>query len=184
MFLHCKLQRRLWSFKTCLQTHFSENKHIIWKSKYWSWGETFWFRYFDGWWLGWVDLYVFIPVHDIGSIKTTTGQIKRLLHDIFHIGPAISLRLPYQARQRSWRTDMGRGLIPGTIWKISCHNLLHWPFPSIEFYIAKKTYEQTNCENKSLRELSLFNLQIFCFESGFKNIPNNVDLYNDVRNCL
>jgi hypothetical protein len=48
--LHCKLQRRLWSFKTCLQTHFSENKHIIRKSKYWSWGETFWFRYFDGWW--------------------------------------------------------------------------------------------------------------------------------------
>jgi hypothetical protein len=24
----------------------------------------------------------------------------------------------------------------------------------------------------------------FCFESGFKNIPKNVDLYNDVRNCL
>jgi hypothetical protein len=29
---------------------FLENKHIIRKSKYWSWGETFWFRYFDGWW--------------------------------------------------------------------------------------------------------------------------------------
>jgi hypothetical protein len=41
VFLHCKLQRRLWSFKTCLQTHFSENKHIIRKSKYWSWGENF-----------------------------------------------------------------------------------------------------------------------------------------------
>ena len=48
---------------------------------------------------------------------------KRLLHDIFHIGPGISPRLPYQSRQRSWRADMGRGLIPGTIWKISCHNL-------------------------------------------------------------
>jgi hypothetical protein len=48
---------------------------------------------------------------------------KRLLHDIFHIGPGISPRVPYQARQRSWRADMGRGLIPGTIWKISCHNL-------------------------------------------------------------
>jgi hypothetical protein len=48
---------------------------------------------------------------------------KRLLHDIFHIDPGISLRLPYQARQRSWRDDMGRGLIPGTIWKISCHDL-------------------------------------------------------------
>ena len=49
---------------------------------------------------------------------------KRLLHDIFHIGPSISPRLPCQSRQRSWRVDMGRGLIPGTIWKISCHNLL------------------------------------------------------------
>jgi hypothetical protein len=48
---------------------------------------------------------------------------KRLLHDIFHIGTGISPRLPYQARQRSWRVDMGQGLIPGTIWKISCHNL-------------------------------------------------------------
>jgi hypothetical protein len=51
------------------------------------------------------------------------GQIKRLLHYIFHIGPGISPRLPYQARQRSYSADMGRGLIPGTIWKISCHNL-------------------------------------------------------------
>jgi hypothetical protein len=33
-----------------LKTHFSENKHIIRKSKYWSWEETFWFGYFDGWW--------------------------------------------------------------------------------------------------------------------------------------
>jgi hypothetical protein len=51
------------------------------------------------------------------TVKIWFGRkkIKRLLHDIFHIGPGISLRLPYQARQRSWRADMGRGLIPGTI---------------------------------------------------------------------
>jgi hypothetical protein len=110
-------------------------------------------------------------------------NIKRLLHVfIFHIGPGISPRLPYQARQRSWRADMGRGLLPGTIWKISCHNLFityftltfskHW------LLYCKKVFELTNCENKSLRELPLFNFQILiCFESGFKNIPNNVDLY-------
>ena len=34
VFLHSKLQRRLRSFKTCLQTHFSDNRHIIRKSKY------------------------------------------------------------------------------------------------------------------------------------------------------
>ena len=57
------------------------------------------------------------------SLLAQPVNIKRLLHDIFHIGPDISPRFPYQARQRSWRADMGRGLIPGTIWKISCHNL-------------------------------------------------------------
>jgi hypothetical protein len=55
--------------------------------------------------------------------KLQSCNNKRLLHDIFHIGPGINPRLLYQARQRSWRADMGRGLIPGTIWKISCHNL-------------------------------------------------------------
>ena len=82
-FLHCKLQRRLWSFKTCLQTHFSENKHIIRKSKYWSWGETFWFS--DILMSGDMKLLQLVlgsggslcnySVHGIGSIKTTRGQI-------------------------------------------------------------------------------------------------------------
>jgi hypothetical protein len=67
---------------------------------------------------------------------------------------------------------MGRGLIPGTIWKISCHNLFityfTLTFPSIDFYIARKIYEQTNCENKSVRELPLFNLQIFLFRIWFQ----------------
>jgi hypothetical protein len=56
-------------------------------------------------------------------ILISCNVFKRLLHDIFHIDPGISPRLPYQARQRRWRADMGRGLMPGTIWKISCHNL-------------------------------------------------------------
>jgi hypothetical protein len=46
---------------------------------------------------------------------------KRLLHDIFHIGPGISPRLPYQARyqarQRSWRADMGRVNVLGRFYK-------------------------------------------------------------------
>ena len=53
--------------------------------------------------------------------------IKRLLHAIFHIvpGKCISPRLPYQAQQRIWRSDIDRGLIPETIWEISCHNLFN-----------------------------------------------------------
>ena len=47
-------------------------------------------------------------------------------------------------------------------------HIIHWPFPNNDFYIAKKIYEQTNSENKSLRELSLFNLQIFLFRIWFQ----------------
>ena len=99
-----------------------------------------------------------------GKIKISEFpvNIKRLLHDIFHIGPGISPRLPYQARQRSWRADMGRGLIPGPYGKfhviIFLSHILHWPFPSIDFYIAKKIYELTNCENKSLIRVAFVQL--------------------------
>ena len=103
---------------------------------------------------------------------------KRLLNDIFHIDPGISPRLPYQAPERSWLAYMGQGLTPGTIWKMSCHNLFVTyftvTFSSIYFYIAVKIFELTNRENKSLRELPLFNLQIFLFRV----------LYNDSRKCL
>jgi hypothetical protein len=53
---------------------------------------------------------------------------------------------------------MGRGLIPGTIWKISCHNLFITYFyidlfQALTFILQKQIFELTNCENKSLREL-------------------------------
>jgi hypothetical protein len=41
-------------------------------------------------------------------------------------------------------------------------HILHW-LSSIGFYIAEKIFVLTNCKNKSLRELPLFNLQIFLF---------------------
>jgi hypothetical protein len=47
-------------------------------------------------------------------------------------------------------------------------HILHWHFPSIDFYIAEKIFELTNCKNKSLRVLPLFNLQIFLFRVWFK----------------
>ena len=93
--------------------------------------------------------------------------IKRLLQYIFHIDPGISPRLQYQARQWSWRTDMGRGLIPRTIWKVHViiylSHILHWLFSSIDLYMAENILELTNCEDKSLTELPFFNLQIFSF---------------------
>ena len=38
----------------------------------------------------------------------------------------------------------------------------------IDFYIVEKFFELTNCENKSVRELPLFNLQIFLFRAWFQ----------------
>jgi hypothetical protein len=72
---------------------------------------------------------------------------KRLLHDIFHIGPGISPRLPYQARQRSWRADMGRGLIPGIIWKISCQKSFYHKFhialfQALTFILQKRSMKR------------------------------------------
>jgi hypothetical protein len=62
------------------------------------------------------------------------------------------------------------GLYQGRYGK--CHviiylsHILHGLFSSIELYKAEKIFELTTCENKSLRELPLFNLQIF-FVSSF-----------------
>ena len=86
------------------------------------------------------------------------------------------------ARDSHMKADGEAGvLIPGTIWKSSCHNLFityfTFTFSRIDFYITEKIVAPTNCENKSLRELLLL-------ESGFKKISNTVDLYNDVKKCL
>jgi hypothetical protein len=90
-------------------------------------------------------------------------NIKRLLHDIFHIGPGISLRLPYQSRQRSWRADMDRGLIPGTIWKISCHNLFITYF-TLTFILQKRSLNWQIAKNKSLRVAFCSTCKYFFFE--------------------
>jgi hypothetical protein len=130
------------------------------------------------WWCIWV-IYTCIIIVYMGVMYMYVDgvyecYIKRLIYDIFHIDPGINPRLPYQARQWSWRADMGRGMIPGTVWKISCHNLFI-PYFTLTFNIAEKILTD-KLRNKSWRELPLLNLQIV---SGFKKISNN-----DVRKCL
>ena len=58
---------------------------------------------------------------------------------------------------------MGRGLIPGTIWKISCHNLFITYF-TLTFFKHLHLYGRKDLltENKSSRELPLFNLSEIC----------------------
>ena len=74
--------------------------------------------------------FITIRLADVFAVNINS---KRLLHNIFHIGPGISSRLPYQARERSWVAYVGWWLIPGTIWTISCHNLFFTYFTLIFF---------------------------------------------------
>jgi hypothetical protein len=53
-------------------------------------------------------------------------------------------------------------------------HILNWLFSSIDFYIVEKNFELKNCENKPLRELPLFNLQIFLFRVWFQK---------DIKQC-
>jgi hypothetical protein len=53
-------------------------------------------------------------------------------------------------------------------------HISHWFFSSIDFYIAEKIFELINCKNKFLRELPLFNLQIFLFRVWFQK---------DIKQC-
>jgi uncharacterized integral membrane protein len=64
---------------------------------------------------------------------------KRLKHDLFHISPGIIPRRwpPYQHETQS-RVYMGRGMIAGMIWKMSCINLFI-------IYIQKKPNNAPNC---------------------------------------
>ena len=106
--------------------------------------------------------------------KSCMIYIKRLLHDIFHIGTGISPRLGDHIKPDSEAGGLilVEGWYQGRYGKfhdmIFLSHILHWSFPSIDFYIAKKIFELTNCENKSLRELTLFNLQIFLFRVWFQ----------------
>ena len=92
-------------------------------------------------------------------------NIQRLLHDIFHIGLVNNSRLPYEFRQRSWVLILVEGWYQGRHGKIPVVIYLlhssHWLFSFIDFNISEKIFDLTNCKNKSLRELPLFNLQIF-----------------------
>jgi len=66
------------------------------------------------------------------------------------------------------------GLIPVTMMKNSCHNLFI-TYLALKFFQALTfIFELTNCENKSLREMHLLNLQIFLFRVWFQK---------DIKQC-
>jgi hypothetical protein len=77
---------------------------------------------------------------------------KRLLHDIFHIGPGISPKLPYMPDSEAGWLIWVEGWCQGRYGK--CHviiyfsHILHWSFSIIDLYIAEQIFELTNCENK------------------------------------
>jgi len=64
-------------------------------------------------------MFLFVNHKILSYVSYLCKYNQRLLHDIFHIGTGISPGLPYQTQQRRWRADMGRGILPGSIWKFS-----------------------------------------------------------------
>jgi len=80
------------------------------------------------------------------------------------------------ARDSHIKPDSEAGwLIPETMRKISCHNLfITYLTLTLFFQALTFIFEVTNCENKSLREMHLFNLQIFLFRVWFQK---------DVKQC-
>ena len=88
-------------------------------------------------------------------IGRSTFNICILLHGIFHIYPVISPRRPYQARLRSWRADMGRGVIPGPTWNMPCNDLFISYFQAEEMRI----YVKHNV-NMNILKFSIFISQI------------------------
>ena len=55
-------------------------------------------------------------------------------------------------------------------------HILHWPFPSIDFYIAKKIYEQTNCENKILNSVAFVQLANIFFSNLVSKIYQTMSI--------
>ena len=55
-------------------------------------------------------------------------------------------------------------------------HILHWPFPSIDFYIAKKIYEQTNCENKILNRVAFVQLANIFFSNLVSKIYQTMSI--------
>jgi hypothetical protein len=70
--------------------------------------------------------------------------------------------------------------ISGTIWKISCHIIFITYFTLnlfnnwVTLILQKRQIAKINLKKSCLCS----NCKYFCFESGFKKISNNVDLYN------
>ena len=110
----------------------------------------------------------------------------KLLYNIFYIGPSMSPRFPYEARERNWRADICRGLIPGTIWKLLCHKLFI-TYLTLTFFKHWLFYCRTNLWTDKLRKLILKRVafvQLANILVSKRYQTGNVDLYNDVRKCL
>jgi hypothetical protein len=71
---------------------------------------------------------------------------------------------------------MSRRLIPGTIWKIPCHNLFITYF-TFTFFKHWLSYYRKDFGTDKLRKSCLCSTcKYFCFESGFKKISNNMSI--------
>ena len=85
--------------------------------------------------------------------------------------------------KRSWRAHMGQGWYQGRYGKF--HRIFYIDlFQALTFTLQKRSLNWQIAKINPSENCLCSTCIYFCFESGFKNVPNNVDLYNDVRNCL
>ena len=140
---------------------------------------TLWVRWQKEFFIKWWDKKFKINKHNFSTTlicSTNKSHIYTRVRDYymtFSISALVLARDSHikpdsEARGLIWVEDWYQGRYGKFHVIIFLSHILHWPFPSIDFYIAKKIFEQTNCENKSLRELPLLNLQIFLFRVWFQ----------------
>jgi hypothetical protein len=116
-----------------------------------------------------------VAMHKSLPIDIETCCLMRRLRDYYM---TFSISALVSARNSNIKPDSKTGgLIPGTIWKISCNNLFITYFTSTFFkhwlLYCRKDLWTDKLTNKFLRELSLFNLQIL-FRLWFQN---------DIKQC-
>jgi hypothetical protein len=102
------------------------------------------------------------------------------------IGISIQISTSLCRFYKQFLTSLYRSALLGIYGKfhviIFLSHILRCLFPSIDFYIAKKIFERTNYENKFLRELPLFNLQIFrwCIKICIRSYFNKINTFQHI----
>ena len=131
---------------TCGQWSFSLIKIVHSLICHWGGGGVI--SHLPSYWVVVPNNFSFITIR-LGDVFAMNINSKRLLHDIFYIGPGISPRPHIKPESEAGWIIWVDGWYQGRYGKfhviIYFSHILHWPFSSIYFYITEKIFELTNC---------------------------------------